>query len=138
MHAYLLATTARESLAELKGSHTIRVTQREQQRRRLLKQERTYARAARGFGALLTAVNMVADDFEAMYLPDGKPNRVALAELYDQTDDIAHPILGVLPPVGDYGDNDPRRDAVVQADRLLRYILLKAQTPRVTPPTESV
>jgi len=95
-------------------------------------------RAHRGFGALLAAVNITMVDFENTYIPNGKPDRRALGDLYDHTDILTHPILGALPPANAYSDEDPRRNAIVQADRLLRYILLQAQVSQVTPSAESV
>lgn len=85
-----------------------------------------HTRAALGFAALLTTVKIFANQFEADYTPEGKADWAALGRLYDATDaEPAHPALAGLPAPNSYGEHDPRRDTVIHADRLLRFILLE-------------
>lgn len=86
-----------------------------------------HTRAALGFAALLAIVNVFANAFEAEYVPEGKADRAALGRLYDATDsEPPHPALAGLPAPSSYGEHDPRRNTVIHADRLLRFILLEA------------
>lgn len=109
-------------------SETLPERQRTAHERRLREQsDDPQVRASLGFWMLLSTVGIFATAFEAEYTPGGKADRAALGDLYDATDtNPPHPALAALPAPNSYGEHDPRRDTVIHADRLLRFILLQA------------
>lgn len=136
--AYLAHKRAVEGLASLATDRSRMALTKETERlarqhqRQVLGAERdAHAHAAKEFQGALSAVLRVADQFERTHMPDGKPNWEELSKLYDQTDALEHPVLGAIPKADTYPDQDPRRDAVVRADRLMRFML--AQTIETFP-----
>lgn len=92
--------------------------------------QQKYRQARPGsFEAALEATDTFARQFEATYTLDGKLNLRAIGDLYDQTDGLEHPALGVLPPANTYSERDPRRDTIIHTDRLLRSIVHQAINP---------
>jgi hypothetical protein len=49
-----------------------------------------------------------------------------LRTLYGQTDDTGHPLLNALPPATAFAKENPRRKAVTEGDRILRFIIRQA------------
>jgi hypothetical protein len=132
LDAYLTVRTAEANLAALPYTKGIPKRKRAELRATWSKQVRTQSREAVGFGTLLAVTGRLAGDFDAAYAPTGKPSMAAIDTLYNQTGKINHPMLGVLPSPTSYGTEDPRRNTIIQTDRLLRYIWLQAQ-PEAAP-----
>jgi hypothetical protein len=84
------------------------------------------------FSGLLTVVKVFASDFDTSLRTAGSVSE-AIRGLNTATgrfdiDGQPHPALEAVSSPGSYAERDPRRRAVMDADRLMRYILLEAMT----------
>jgi hypothetical protein len=93
---------------------------------RLKAEGEEYSAAAAGFAPLPSIVVRFQTDLQRDYtLSSGGPDRDALAALYNHTDALDSPVLDVLPTVSSVRRDDAR-DALVSADRVLRFMVQEA------------